>query len=131
METNYFGIFLAELRRKNKLKQKQVAYEAGIDPSYVAALENGRRPPPRQNLVQKLANAVKADEWDEKELGRTAMLSQLARPLDENAEFFSGAPTALAILELSSVLSERELQAISTLIDSFRYRTYAQGRNKM
>lgn len=41
-----FGALITEIRNEHRLKQKQVAFEAGIDCSYVAALEKGRRSPP-------------------------------------------------------------------------------------
>lgn len=131
METNYFGMHLAKLRRKNKLKQKQVAYEAAMDPSYVAALENGRRFPPRKSLMTSLARAVKANEQEEVELLRAAMLSEIARGVEEYAENFAGAELAMEILELSSVLSPNEIQALSTLVEGYRFRAYVQGRNEM
>lgn len=131
METNYFGVQLAKLRRKNKLKQKQVAYEAAMDPSYVAALENGRRFPPRKSLMTRLAKAVKANEQEERELLRAAMLSEIARELKEYTEQLAGAELAMEILELSSVLSANEIQALSTLVEGYRFRAYVHGRSEM
>ena len=131
METNYFGIQLAKIRRKNKLRQKQVAYEAAMDPSYIAALENGRRFPPRKSLMTNLARAIKANEQDELELLRTAMLSEIARGIEEYAKNFPGAELAMEILELSSVLSINEIQALATLVEGYRFRAYIQGRNEM
>lgn len=131
MDTNYFGICLAQLRREKKLKQKQVAFEAGVDPSYVAALENGRRVPPRLDGLTKLAKAINANEHEEKELQRSARLSLLAKEIDACAEYFAGAEVAMVILELSSVMSPKEIQAIGTLVDGYRYRLHVQGRVEM
>jgi transcriptional regulator with XRE-family HTH domain len=131
MDTNYFGNYLAKLRREKKLKQKQVAYEAGVDPSYVAALENGRRVPPRHDGVIKLAKAVNANDQETKDLERSARLSQLAKEIDACAEHFSGATVAMAILELSSVMSQSEIHALATLVDGYRYRAKVQGRIDM
>jgi transcriptional regulator with XRE-family HTH domain len=131
METNHFGLCLAQLRRKNQLRQKQVAFDAGLDPSYLAALENGRRIPPRPNMMIKLVSAVKATSNEEKELRRAAMLSFIARELSDCTELISGASAAMTILELSSVLSQEELQALVTLVEGYRFRVYAQGRKVM
>jgi transcriptional regulator with XRE-family HTH domain len=122
---------LAQLRRKKKLKQKQVAYEASMDPSYVAALENGRRAPPRQSMMANIGRALNANEQEVVELRRAAMLSEMARELNERAEYFVGAPVAMAILEMSSIMSPGEIQAIATLIDGYRFRSHAQGRTDM
>lgn len=122
---------MAQLRRNKKLKQKQVAFEAGIDSSYWAAIENGRRLPPRQRVLVKVIKAVKASAQEEKELSRAAMLTQIAKGLNERIDYFAGAPLALAILELSSVLSPGEIEAISTLIEGYRFRAHAQGRTYM
>lgn len=131
METNYFGLCLAQLRRKKKLRQKQVANEAGVDSSYWAAVENGRRLPPRPRVMTKLVKAVKANDLEERELNRAAMLSQLAIELKERIDFFASAPLALTILELSAALSEGEIEALSTLVEGYRFRSYIPGRENM
>lgn len=131
METNYFGICLAQLRREKKLKQKQVAFEAGVDPSYVAALENGRRIPPRLDGLRKIAKAINANEQEENELYRTARLSLLAKEIHACAEHFEGAAVAMDILVMSSVMSPKEVEAIGTLIEGYRYRLHIQGRVEM
>ena len=131
METNYFGIFLAKLRRKNKMRQKQVAYEAAMDPSYIAALESGRRFPPRRNMMVNLAKALQASEQEELEMFRAARLSEIAKGFKKHSDNFAGAQLAMEILELSSAMSLAEIQALTTLVDVYRFRAYAQGRQDM
>lgn len=131
METNYFGLYLAKIRRKNRLKQKEVAFDAGMDPSYIAALENGRRLPPKQSLMVALTKAVQANEVEQRELSRAANLSEMAKGMEAHREEFLGVPVAMAILELSAVMTQAEIDAIATLVAGYRYRAYVQGGREM
>ncbi len=122
---------MAQLRRKNKLRQKQVAHEAQIDPSYLTALENGRRIPPRQKMLTNLVRALKATSLEETELKRTAALSELATKLEEKIELVAGASVVMTVLELVHVMSETEIKALEVLVDVFRDRIYYKGRKEM
>ena len=77
METT-FGENLFQLRRKRKKLQKAVAYAAGLDPSYVASLENGRRDPPRREILDKLCDALAAFISIPAGNGKTTLIAGLA-----------------------------------------------------
>ncbi len=131
MDSNYFGLYLAALRRKRRLRQKQVAAASNLDPSYVAALENGRRVPPREDVMTKLFEALNLSEAEKEELHRTAVLSEIGRTMLQHADELEGINTALTVLEISAHLSHEELKAVETLIEGYRYRTHVQGGTTM
>lgn len=55
---NLLGKMLVELRALRKLSSKELALRAGVDPSYITALEKGRRTKPSADVVQRLALAL-------------------------------------------------------------------------
>jgi len=131
MESNYFGHYLAELRRKRHLRQKQVAADSDLDSSYIAALENGRRVPPREGVMTRLSQALGLNEAEESELRRTAVLSEVGRAMLQHADELAGVNAALSVLEISAYLSQEELRAMETLMDGYRYRAHVQGGKTM
>ncbi len=131
MESNYFGHCLAELRRRRRLRQKQVAAAASLDASYIAALENGRRAPPREEVMNKLFQALGLSDTERNELQRTAVLTDVGRVLLHHAQQLTGVGAALAVLEVSINLSQEELGAIETIVDGYRYRAYGKGGTAM
>ncbi len=78
------------LRRSRRLRQNEVAASAGLDPSYVASLEAGRRKPPREDIMERLLCALQATPDERDEMKRLAALDQglrnLRRGLDNNFE---------------------------------------------
>lgn len=131
MDSNYFGFCLADLRRKRRLRQKQVAAASDLDCSYIAALENGRRVPPRDGVMTRLSEALGLSDAEKSELRRTAVLSEIGRAMLQHADELTGINAALSILEISAYLSEEELRAIETLMDGYRYRAHVQGGKAM
>ena len=53
-----FGIVIRELRTKKGVSQEQLAYEAGIDRTYVGHIEKGSRNVSLE-IIEKLANYFK------------------------------------------------------------------------
>lgn len=56
-----FGEKLRQLRLLNTLNQRKLAGMVGIDFTYLSKIETGNMPPPSQETIKKLANALKAD----------------------------------------------------------------------
>jgi len=54
-----FGAYLEKLRKSRKLGQKELAYEVGVNASYISSLETGRKTPPQQNILNKLIQILK------------------------------------------------------------------------
>lgn len=74
-----FPEILVTLRKARGLSQKALAISAGMDQSYVAGLENGRRPPPRDRQIARLAQALQASPKEHARLLEAKTASLLAR----------------------------------------------------
>lgn len=131
VENNFFGPYLAALRRKRHLRQKQVAADSNLDSSYIAALENGRRVPPREEVMTRLFQALDLSDLEKNELSRLAVLSEVGRTMHQHADKLAGIDAALSVLEISPYLSQAELKAIETLIEGYRYRAHVLGGTNM
>jgi transcriptional regulator with XRE-family HTH domain len=122
MDWNYFGRDLAALRRKHGWLQKQVALTSGFAPSYLAALEGGRRPPPPSEALGKILDAIDATEVERTQLSRAAALTHITRAISNHLESFPGAAAAVSLLEVSPEMSSTELGAIQALVEGYRFR---------
>lgn len=91
-----FANAIISTRKRRHLLQKQVAYGAGIDPSYLAAIECGRRAPPAAETLTRLVNALGATPAEELEIRRCAALGRISRAIRQNAK---GLPNA-GLLEM-------------------------------
>lgn len=67
------------MRKRKELRQNEVAVACGIDPSYLAGMEGGRRGAPKRELVEKLVAALALDAREAGELRRLAYVSSLER----------------------------------------------------
>jgi HTH-type transcriptional regulator, competence development regulator len=57
MEESNFGQFLRSLRKRQGLSLRDAEKKCGVSNAYIAQLEKGDRPPPRPNILRKLAQA--------------------------------------------------------------------------
>lgn len=116
MTQNNFGEYLFQLRRRKKLLQKQVALSAGFDPSYLAAVENGRRDPPRNQGIEKLLDALMATPIERERIHQLARLTRLTRVMAQDDGAVAGVEIARKFLEVAPRLSAEELAALDTLL---------------
>ena len=81
MEESNFGQFLKGLRNRRRMSLRDVEKECGVSNAYIAQLEKGDRPPPRPDILKKLARAynvtvrellLEAGYMDEPEVTATA-----------------------------------------------------------
>ena len=81
MEESNFGQFLKSLRNRRHMSLRDVEKECGVSNAYIAQLEKGDRPPPRPDILKKLARAynvtvrellLEAGYMDEPEVTATA-----------------------------------------------------------
>lgn len=82
-----FGHSLADLRRKRGLSQKRVALDAGLDQSYLAGMERGRRAPPRGPILERIFRALDATEEERRSVRRAHALNKLTRELAGDDDF--------------------------------------------
>ena len=57
MEDSSFGQFLKSLRKRQHMSLRDVERESGVSNAYLSQLESGDRPPPRPDMLKKLARA--------------------------------------------------------------------------
>ena len=69
------------MRLARHQSQKALALDADVDQSVLAALESGRRPAPRAELISRLACALGATPAERKELELARLASRLAAVL--------------------------------------------------
>lgn len=111
-----FGEYLFQLRRRKKLLQKQVALAANLDPSYLAAIENGRRDPPRKEVIEKLLVALAAKPRERERARELARVTRLLRLMAAEDGVVPGIEIARRLLECAPRLSVEELAALETLV---------------
>src|SRR5437870_2585624 len=121
-----FGQRLRDLRKQKNLSQRDLAARVGIDFTYLSKIEGGRLDPPSEVVIQRIAQALEADE-DE--------LINLAGKVPKDLKtVLEESPQAV---ELLRVLSERKLPdetyrkmldlARKSGADSFGKHTQKQG----
>jgi transcriptional regulator with XRE-family HTH domain len=54
-----FPTLLKMFRERAARSRNNLAYEVGVDPSYLTRIEHGDREPPRQHIVEALARALR------------------------------------------------------------------------
>ncbi|MDO8637018.1 MAG: helix-turn-helix transcriptional regulator [Dehalococcoidia bacterium] len=59
MQESNFGQFLKSLRERQRMSLRDVEKECGVSNAYIAQIEKGGRPPPRPDILKKLAQAYK------------------------------------------------------------------------
>lgn len=91
-----FGSAIRTLRKLRGRSQKEVALTAGFDPSVLAGIERGRRPPPRMRQVARLLLALNANPDQRRQLRLAWELSRLARALGDRDPIFRDTIVQLA-----------------------------------
>ena len=114
MET--LGELLASARRKRRLLQKQVADRAGLDPSYLGALERGRREAPSSKIFQQLLRVLEPSQLERQQLIHALALLRLQRVIEDEAAPLLGGGALLRIARRLPYLAEPDLDLVETLV---------------
>jgi HTH-type transcriptional regulator, competence development regulator len=64
MNSNSFGSELKRLRDMKNLTIRELAKRAGTSHPYLSQIENGKRNPPKPEMIQKLSKALEVDYLD-------------------------------------------------------------------
>ena len=59
VDSEEFSTLMRAFRERDKRSKNNLAYEVGIDPSYLTRIERGSREPPRQHIVFAIGKALK------------------------------------------------------------------------
>ncbi|MGO4328767.1 helix-turn-helix domain-containing protein [Cupriavidus sp. M-11] len=78
-----FAELLHLIRKRSGLPQKAVAQRCGIDPSYLAAMEAGRKGVPSRLVLEALVTAMSAADEERGQLYRAACAERLGREIDQ------------------------------------------------
>jgi transcriptional regulator with XRE-family HTH domain len=81
--TQLFGLAIRKLRVRQGRSQKSVALSLGLDQSFLAGVELGRRPPPRRDTVKRLLKELNPGTEDEKSIFLAWEIARLASVLSE------------------------------------------------
>jgi len=60
-----FGRYLTTLRLNRRVKQKELAEALDVDPSYISAIESGKKAPPSNKAIQEIVIALKLPRDEE------------------------------------------------------------------
>lgn len=115
VKNNYFGECLRKLRRKKKLSQKAISILAAMDQSYVAGVEAGRRPLPRERQLIRFLDALRATKEEELALRESLSLSKIedaAREIGPNGNALVALATKLKNLD------EKEMRIIEDMVSA-------------
>lgn len=74
-----FGESLARIRKGRGFSQKSIALDASLDASYLAGLERGRRPPPRQQVLNRIVSALRATPGEQLQLKEAIALTKISK----------------------------------------------------
>lgn len=94
-----FGSFLESVRRTRGLQQTELASLLGINPSYISAIERGKKGPPSVRVLRKIKIALSMTDIESQALDLAAEQSERTIKLPKN--------TSLAEYAFVSVLSRR------------------------
>lgn len=62
MPENEFGKKIKQLRKQQRITQKKLAENVGIDVTYLSKIENGKLAPPAQDKIKKMAKILEVNE---------------------------------------------------------------------
>ena len=85
-----FSHMLYEIRMRHDMRQSELAELMGFDQSYISALESGLKGPPAQDFVNRLCDALKLSEEEQRDVHEAADASErkLVLPADASRDAF-------------------------------------------
>jgi len=113
-----FGNQLFHARIRRQLLQKQVALSAGVDASYLAAIEHGRRLPPKEAVLHRLLDALKLSAAEKRELESAAFMERITSYLIQAEPNVRGASTLIRLADALPRLNDKEVSALEDLLDA-------------
>ncbi|GAC1406722.1 MAG: hypothetical protein NVSMB6_03350 [Burkholderiaceae bacterium] len=81
-----FSVFIQDLCRSRQMRQKELAYLIGVDPSYLSALASGRKGIPGIAIVKKLEEAAKLTNEEKVALQESIKFSKMRYSMPTQAD---------------------------------------------
>jgi len=113
-----FGKAFCIARVQRNLLQVEAARRVGMDQSYLAAIEKGRRKTPSYPLFQGLMVAIQPTAAEERRLAHFAAVDGLIESLDEDVPAEHPSNALRGILNQMANLGDVEMRCVATLVDS-------------
>ncbi|MDT6997666.1 helix-turn-helix transcriptional regulator [Burkholderia cenocepacia] len=110
-----FADYLTAIRRRSGQRQKTVAHRSGMDPSYLASLETGRRNPPSSEVMNRLLDAIGASAEERRQLHRLAFAHGLQSYVHHRAPP-DWPEEGSEILAAVPMLSATQLRCLSSIL---------------
>lgn len=107
-----FGEILKNFRKQNKLSQRELSARIGVNYTYLSKIENGILPPPSDEVIRKLAEALSIDV--------DALLLAANRLPPDIPALILRSPSIADIVRLTKDLTQSEIDKILRYADSFR-----------
>lgn len=112
-----FGTVVFHSRVRKHLPQKTIAGRAGIDSSYLASIERGRRPPPRRQIVDRIVAALEMSDAEKSKAIAAAALDRLEPAILEAEEDIPGAAVLARLCSVLPYLSQSKLAVLTDVIN--------------
>ena len=115
-----YGQLIKSLRLKHCMSQKALAHALGIDQSYLAALETGRRKPPREPLFSEILAAMGAVDEEKAMVTMAAEFHELrrgARKLTSDSK-----PSIQGLVDMLPLLATEDVRTLYELADGMLLR---------
>lgn len=110
-----FGHYLETVRRARDMQQTELANLLGIDPSYISALERGKKGPPSTNILQKIKTVLSLSDIESKELDFAVKQSGRVIRLPNNTSLAEYALISTLRRRIGS-LSKEEVNAMACIL---------------
>lgn len=111
-----FGQLLAAARRSRSLLQKQVAHRAGLDASYLGALERGRRDAPSTATFFRLLEVLEPTRQERERLVHALVVLRLQRVAQDKDVPLKGGEALLQIAQRLPYLAQADLALVESLV---------------
>lgn len=116
-----FGTCLMKIRKSRGRSQKFIAVETGLDASYLAGIEHGRRPPPKSSTLEKLFIALGVTQEERRELKSAIAIEKLAKIASTEFEPSYG-KSLIRIASAIQFCSVEELRALEIITQGLEQR---------
>lgn len=111
-----FGTVVFHCRVRKHLPQKTIAGRAGIDSSYLASIERGRRPPPRREIVDRILTALGMSDAEKAAAIAAAALDRLEPAIRDAEGDLPGAAVLARLCSALPHLSQSKLEVLADVI---------------
>lgn len=97
-----FGSFLREKRTERMIKLNTFAALVGISGVYQSYIETGKRPAPREHILERIAKVLALDKYESETMYTLAALSHHKQSLPNDiTEYVAGRPYVIEALQLA------------------------------